>query len=75
MTRTKFIYLKAWDRMMGSAPYYIQGNQERAEKGGAPEDVIYKDKNGKWVSFSEVTSASTKVLVEKLVAEIREREV
>jgi hypothetical protein len=72
--KTRFVHLKAWDQYMGAAPYWIRAMQERAEKDGAPEDAIYKDSSGRWVGFGEVTSGSTRMLIEKRVAQIKEEE-
>jgi hypothetical protein len=64
-------HIAAWGRMMGSYPYYIEGQQSRAAEMQAPVDAIYQehswDGTGKWHTMSDVTNADTKRLIEQIL--------
>lgn len=71
----KYKYLYAWDTMMHSAQYWKDMKQREAKEDNAPEDVIYKDTNGKWRRFGEIQSEETKIRIQKMVDEMNEREI
>lgn len=62
-------HLRAWGQLMKSYPYYVQGQLGQARKDDAPEDVIYKDNDGHWVRFSEVTSPGTIAAMKTILGE------
>lgn len=40
--RAKYWAIEAWDRMLGSSPYYTDNQVTQADLDGAPEDAIYR---------------------------------
>lgn len=58
--KLKYPFVYAWDRMLGSYEEWSEREQERAEKESAPLDAVYRDSDGKWVSFKNVQSFRTK---------------
>lgn len=67
----KYKYLWAWDTMMHSGRYWKDMKQREAERDNAPEDVIYKDTNGKWHRFKDIQSEETKQQVQRIVDTIK----
>ena len=68
-----YLYLRAWDNMMGSNPSWCQLNLERARKEKAPHDAIFKDSKGNWQTFKTIERPDTKILIEKFVeAQLKE---
>jgi len=50
----KHKYVYAWGRYMDSKDYYIQDQLEAAEKDNAPENAIFKGKDGMWVTTDAI---------------------
>jgi hypothetical protein len=55
----QYKHIRAWGRMMRSHEYYITGQQEQACNDGAPIDAVYREQDGNWCSFANVTEQST----------------
>lgn len=64
-------YVRAWCRMMASLPYYIEAQLQQARKDGAPATATYKSANGKWRTFNDIQSDSTRDRISSLVAQMR----
>ena len=71
----KYKYLYAWDLMMHSGQYWIDMKQREAKEDNAPDDVIYKDVNGKWHRFGDIQSEETKQRIQKMVDEMDNRKI
>jgi len=67
----EYKYLWAWDTMMHSGQCWKDMKQREAEEDNAPEDVIYKDTNGKWHRFKDIQSEETKQQVQRIVDTIK----
>lgn len=67
----KYKYLWAWDRMMNSCYEWSRRQQLEAKEDNAPNDVVYKDTNGKWHRFKDVESENTKKRVQSIVDQIK----
>jgi hypothetical protein len=52
-------YIRAWGRMMGSMPYYIEDRVAEARKDRAPQDATYK-KDGTWLTVDGITNEETR---------------
>lgn len=50
-----YVWIKAWGNMMGSQPYYIEGQQRRASEDGAPVTAIY-GRDGDWQTLATITN-------------------
>ena len=53
-------HLRAWGLMMNSAPGYIHDQVKQARKEQAPDDAVFRDKDGRWHTFDEVTRTDTR---------------
>lgn len=59
---TDYVWIARWCRFMGSAPYYVELEQERACKDGAPLTAIHRDitdpatRAYRWATVDEVKS-------------------
>jgi hypothetical protein len=62
-----YIYLRAWNRMMGSASYYSQQKLEEARKDNAPAEAIYKNMDGTWETFDKITNVNTRALIQEMI--------
>lgn len=71
MSKIKYKYLYAWDRMMGSLGSWFQMNQQRATEEKAPETAIYRDVNGKWHVFEDIQNMETKNRIQNMVVEMK----
>ena len=69
MVHLDYVYLRAWCRMMGSHSYYVDGEVEAARKDKAPQNAIYRDTKGNWMTFDGVTRVTTREVIEKYVKE------
>ena len=59
MKPNQYKHIWVWGRMMSSDGAYIHDQQVMASEDNAPLDAIYKNQEGRWVSFSEVTDPQT----------------
>ena len=57
-----YIYLRAWDRMMGSSSYWCIENIARAKKDNAPQDAIYKN-GDHWQTVDDIVAIETKEIL------------
>lgn len=58
-TSKSYPCIRAWEKMMGAAQYYIDLRLEQAREENAPEDATYKS-GTTWHRLNEVTSESTR---------------
>lgn len=55
--KSRFPYVYAWGRKMGSYGYYIEKQMLKAEEDNAPKNAIFKRDSGEWATtdrFDEV---------------------
>ena len=50
----KHKYVYAWGRYMDSKDYYIQDQLDLAEKDNAPENAIFKRREGDWATMDSL---------------------
>lgn len=63
-------HLRAWCRMMGSAPYYTTDQLDKARREHAPVDAVYYSIDaGRWATFREVTSVTTRAVIDRIISE------
>lgn len=68
----KYLYIRAWGKMSGSLPWYIERQVEQAKADNAPETAIYKRQDGSWATFGSVRSGVTRDNVAKIVRQMQE---
>ena len=56
----KYKYIWAWGKLLGSYPYYMENEAEKAEREKAPETAIYRKDDGTWATFEDIKSDVTK---------------
>lgn len=72
MSNTKpYDHLRAWCYMMGSDSGYTRAEIDLAREQDAPDDAVYRDVTGKWVSFATVTNGATVAKIGARVAQYR----
>jgi hypothetical protein len=60
MKPNQYKHIWVWGRMMSSDVQYIHDEQVRASEDNAPIDAIYKNQEGVWQRFADVTDPHTK---------------
>lgn len=75
----KYPYIWAWGMIMGSFPYFMEGESDKAEAEKAPRTSIYRrtgfdpktggELKGVWVTKDEIKDPMLKGRVEKLAEE------
>ncbi len=68
--KVDYPFLRAWGRMMGSYPYFVDEQVERARKEQAPSDAIYRDMQGRWARYSEIRSFMTRSALDGILREM-----
>ena len=67
----KYLYLRAWCRLLGSFPSFTECEVARAEAEQAPQTAVYRRIDGTWVTFEEIQSEATKQAVQAIVREMK----
>ena len=67
-----YLYIRAWGKMLGSFPSYIEREVEKARKTNAPQTAIYQRQNGSWATFGSVNSGATRDAVAMIVKQMQE---
>ncbi len=67
-------YIRAWERIMGGLPCYLEMQLQKARAEGAPETAIHRRNDGTWATFEDIVAESTKREVLKIVAEFEKME-
>lgn len=57
--------------LVGKMHMHIKQKQLEAKEDHAPDDVVYKDINGKWHRFEDVESENTKKRVQSIVDQMK----
>lgn len=63
----KYLYIRAWCRLLGSFPAYAEIEVAKAAADMAPETAIYKKDDGTWATFETIQSAETRRAVQAIV--------
>ena len=66
-----YLYIRAWGKMLGSFPCYIDREVEKARQSQAPQTAIYQRDNGSWATFGSVNSGDTRDAVQTLVNQMK----
>ncbi len=69
MKNQPYPYLRAWGRMMGSLPHYIQRQIEKAEQLEAPQTTIYFVDDIPSL-YEGIKRADTKELIDNIIADL-----
>ncbi|MBQ7895974.1 MAG: hypothetical protein IJ364_05400 [Oscillospiraceae bacterium] len=67
-----YLYIRAWGKMLGSFPAYIEREVEKARKAKAPQTAIYQRQDGSWATFGSVSSGETRDAVALIVKQMKE---
>lgn len=67
-----YLYIRAWEKMMCSLPFYLELQLEKARKTQAPQTAIYLRRDGTWARFEEIQRDDTRAYVQRLVNEMKE---
>jgi len=60
-------YIRAWAKMMGYYPPQLAFQLEKARSDNPPADAIFF-RGGRWYTFSQITRADTRAIMEKTLA-------
>lgn len=66
----KYIYLRAWCRMLGSFPGFTECEVARAAADHAPPTAIYRRDDGTWATFENIQRQDTKQEIQAIVDEM-----
>ncbi len=69
--KSDYKYLRAWCMMMGSFPEWVEAQVERAKRENAPETAVYRNNDGRWVTFDEVKSHTARQRVYVIVQSLK----
>ena len=57
-------YIRAWYRISGSFPYYIEQQVELARKDNAPHDAVFRHLNQPvWYTINQIGNKETKAAI------------
>lgn len=65
-----YVYIRAWGQTLGSFPYYIEGEVEKARHSNAPETAIYRRDDGSWATFEGIVAEDTRNRIAALAAKL-----
>lgn len=68
----EYAYIRAWGKMLGSLPGYIEREVEKATQDHAPQTAIYQRQDGSWVTIGSVSSGATRDAVATIVKRMQE---
>lgn len=66
----KYLYLRAWCRLLGSTRAYTQRAVAQAKAEHAPETAIFKRATGGWATFEGIQREDTKCELQAIVDEM-----
>ena len=69
-----YLYLRAWEKMMRSFPYYLDQQLAKARMENAPETAIFRGSDGNWEVFENVTNQQTRERVLRIVSDLKKGE-
>lgn len=69
----KYIYLRAWCKMLGSTQAYTRREVTRAKEEHAPETAIFQRANGSWAIFEGIQKEDVKQEVQSIADEMEGR--
>lgn len=64
-----YLYIRAWGKMLGSFPCYIEREVDKARWDHAPQSAIYRRQDGTWATFEKIERQDTKDLIASIVAQ------
>ena len=67
-----YLYIRAWGKMLGSFPCYVEREVEKARQSGAPQTAIYQRQDGIWATFGSVSSGDTRDAVALIANRLKE---
>ncbi len=60
-------FIRAWCKMLGSFSYFVKNEVEQARRDNAPQNAVYRNADGRWVTYDEITSERTRERVTAIV--------
>lgn len=66
----KYLYVRAWCKMLGSTQAYTRREVARAKKEHAPETAIFQRTDGTWAIFEGIQREDTKREIQSIVDEM-----
>ena len=60
-------FIRAWCKMLGSFSYFVKNEAEQARHDNAPQNAVYRNADGRWVTYDEITSERTRERVTAIV--------
>lgn len=70
----EYAYIRAWGKMLGSFPGYIEGEVEKAKRDHAPQAAIYRRQDGSWATFGSINSGDTRDAVQRIVKQVQQED-
>lgn len=67
---TKFPYILAWGRMLGSRDYYIANELIEAQQDNAPKDALYQREDSTWSRAENLAADALEMLEPYLPKEV-----
>jgi predicted DNA-binding transcriptional regulator YafY len=71
---TDYLYIRAWCEMMGSYPYFVTDQIEKARATRAPETAIYEKyaddgsgPTGEWETYENVSNPMTRERIDSII--------
>ena len=65
-------YIRAWGRLLGSLPSFVEVQVEKARAMKAPETAVYLRADGTWETFEGVQNETTKARVMAIIQKTEE---
>lgn len=69
-----YLYLRAWGQWLHSNWEYTEHEITVARRENAPQNVIHREVNGRWVTADEIRRKDTRQHIEKIVEKLRKQE-
>lgn len=70
MSQLDYPYIKAWGRLLHSAPYYIEDQIRRARETHAPRTAIYWHEDEGWHIYENIKSIETKLIIDNFIKDM-----
>lgn len=67
----KYLYIRAWGKVLNSFPWYVEREVEKAKSENAHETAIYRRDDGSWAVFEDIENEAVKVRIADMVEYMR----
>lgn len=62
-----YLYIRAWEEMMCSLPYYLELQLQKTRADKAPETATHKRSDGTWATFEDIQREDTRREIRAIV--------